>query len=153
MLDRAVDQDQIIRRAVLVTFDERTLDHSDAGPGQRGHCALRKRLILFDRDDVADQPGEHRGGIAGGRTDHHSPLARLRRSFSEQLAKRHRRIKLASAAERDQGIGISDRRQLGRNEALARHRAHRREHARIIDAGSPQLARDHRSAHLFEIML
>ena len=70
-LDRAVEQDEVIGRALGPALGEIADDGLD--PRSLRWCG--KRLVGFQRDDVEADGLEHRRRIAGARSDDERPLA------------------------------------------------------------------------------
>ena len=126
-LDRAVEQDEVIGRALGPALGKIADDRVDPRRTGRGG----QRLIGFQRDDIEADRLKHRGRIAGARSDHERALAgRGASSLSSRPSAAGGIIARPLAiAQRTVEIGQRTRR-LG-HEPLALDRAHRRQHAAV----------------------
>ena len=113
---------------------------------ERLACTLCKSRNPLDRVHSPCELGEHRSLVAGAGADVEHRLAaaqlQLRADAGHHVGLRDRLI----CADRKRGIVVGPSPPLRRNEALARHDRHRREHALVVDAARAQLPLDHASA-------
>jgi hypothetical protein len=147
-LDRAVDDQHVVRRRGRMAGLERAFDDGDVGDA--GKCSARRcrqRRLAFERDDRIHQVRQHRRGIAARRADEQHTVARAQFGLGQQPPGRDRQILRAAVTERHGGIAIRDRLRIGGQERLARDAVHRRHHARVAHRIGAQLARHHCVAH------
>ena len=109
---------------------------------QQARLRQQRRIILQCRHPGATGR-EQRGPVAGPCGDHQRPLALGDRGQLHQPGDHHRFQQDPAAAERDVLVGVGERRQAGRHEALARQPAHCREDPRIGNLVRADLAVHH----------
>jgi len=136
-----------------VALLHRPFDQFDVGEARQRAAGARGKIgIALHRDDMRDQPGEHRRGITGGGADQKHAIGRPETRFGQQPPRRDRQVQRASAAQWDGSVAICERRRLRRHEPLARDLGPRDHHPRIVDRIGPQLAHHHRGAHRLEFI-
>ena len=138
-LDRAVEKDDVVRRAAFPAVGE------GAAHGFNARFAGRRRqgLVRFQRNGFQSDGLQQSGGIAGARSDDECPLAGARRELAQQAPERrgghHRPVFRQGQRPVEIGQGLCG----FRNEPLALDRGHRGQHAAVGHRFGAELAVDH----------
>ena len=128
-----------------------TDDIARADAVQNDARAIVQMRDAFDGNDLRGEPRQHRGLVtaAGADFEHALDAAEPR-----DLARERDHVRLRDGlvgADRKRAVVVGMVAQLGGDEAIARHGAHRREHAGILDAAGLELLGHHFLARLRRI--